>query len=397
VRRALVVAATLLCVRAATAEEARGHGVVYPLLPTLKLSASTDDDARVQASIDILTSLSADWQLEVAPSASVAAPGGVADLFRVDDGKTSGPKRWSAGISLSFVGWSRDPYAGLSREQAQRDRAWAACRAHCAETQSADDDGTTFCKDFGAQQSWPASVDPSQLCKAGQEALHDVAGPVYPPFGAHPSYVLAAGGAVSGATFDYFAAATSMALSPKSQSRTGGTAALSFTLVRQLFRRDGVTFELAAVYETRWRGSGTPVRICVPAGWLLGNPAQSCEDGVLGAPTEAHRLFVAAEAGYVDIHTDPRDHNRPKSVWRFAAGPIVRWTSNGGRLDVGAQLPVYLNLVAAGGGGEVYKGIVRLTPTIVAVREGDTWRPLIALTLDLIGDRFLFPRGLDWR
>jgi hypothetical protein len=385
----------------ATPSPAQGRGETLPVVPTLSLSASTDEDAKINVSIDILTQrgFPANWKLDIAPQASVASSKGIANLFSVDK-KASGAKTWSGGVSFSFIGWTQNPYNTYDSEHTRLARAYNACIDHCRDVSDKDDDSTTFCKDKPKLNS---DFDASLLCQLGQDRMHDAYDVAYPVFGAHPTWVLSSGYAINGGTFDYYLADSANNLSEKNDTHIGGTVAASLTWVHQFLKRDAVSFEAAAYYDAKWNAADGTVHFCSPAGQVPhmtgggSDPAQSCTDATLGAPSQTHRLFVAAEVGYVDIHTDPKDHNKPKSVWRVAGGPVFRYTSGDPTLEIGGQVPVYFDASSAAGYKGDYKGIIRLSPTIVAVHDADGWRPRFSLTVDILTDRFLFPRSLAWK
>jgi hypothetical protein len=342
--------------------------------------------------------LPSNWKFDIAPTASVASSKGIANLFSIDK-RASGAKTWSGGVSFSLLDWTQNHYSTYDKEHARVVRAYHACIDHCGDVDDKDDDGTTFCKD---KPELNADFDAAQLCQLGQDRMHDVYDVAYPAFGAHPSLVFSLGGAVNGATFDYYLADAANNLSEKNDTHIGGTAAASATWVHQFLKRDAISIEVAAYYDAKWNAADGTVHFCSPAGQVphmggASDPAQSCTDATLGAPGEAHRVFVAAEVGYVDIHTDPKDHNKPKSVWRVAGGPVFRYTSGDPTIEVGGQVPVYFDVSSAAGYKGDYKGIIRLSPTIVAVHDAGGWRPRFTLTVDILTDRFLFPRSLAWK
>ncbi len=332
----------------AVPEQARGRGVAFPVLPTLQLSASTNGQAQLQVSLSYVRGLGPRTRLEIAPTFSITSSDATR-LFSFENGTVTGPSVWSAGSSFSFILWT------------------------------------------------PAPADRPD----GKGDLAD-----HPIWGAHPTHVVSFGGAATGATYDFFDSDPAMNLTVKSATKIGGTAAFSYTYVRQLWGRGGFTFEAPFVFDSSWTPSYIPLHWCTPVGQVPhasgagSDPGQSCSDSVLGGPTQTNRYFAALQLGYVDIYTDKNDLNRPKSIWRASVGPAITVVSSGGVNTIQAvlQAPFYLNFSIAKGYQENnFLGIIRLTPSVGALYNGAVWSPQVLLTLDLIADRLLFRRSLQWK
>jgi hypothetical protein len=342
----------LLSAPAADAEPQVAGGKAKPIeiLPLLSVSASTNGQASLQASLAWWHPFNGYQRLEIAPTVAVTANDGLGSLFSFDSGTVAGPSTWMAGASFALI----------LRAQQPRYR------------QEASD------------------ADPI----------------THPQWGLHPIHVIAIGGGVNGGGFDYFVADKDKNLTEERRDKIGGTFAVSYTHVHQLYERGGVTFEVPFWLDSGYAASPVAFSYCSPAGQVPradgsgSDPAQSCGSGVIGAPTQSTRTFAAFEVGYVDIHTDVKDLNRPKSYWRAAIGPVIDTTSSNGTstIEVTVQAPLYLNfnLISSGASQDAYKGIVRLTPSAGAVYDGSHWHPQVLLKLELLSDRLLFPRGLQW-
>jgi hypothetical protein len=131
-------------------------------------------------------------------------------------------------------------------------------------------------------------------------------------------------------------------------------------------------------------------------------------------PRRSWRLFTTAQVGYV---------SRPSGWWRASIGPLlgVQVTpepvnlrdkvattlaagANLGKgledktlVTVGVMAPIYVNFARAPEEwvGE-YKGLARVTPTFLAIHGDTGWDLRFLVTIDLLGQRTLFGRALDW-
>jgi hypothetical protein len=137
------------------------------------------------------------------------------------------------------------------------------------------------------------------------------------------------------------------------------------------------TLELTSSIESAYTASNRRARWCVPVGSVGLEPAESCSEMRLGAPTRAQALSAAGYVGFVG------DDNH----WRVAMGPTARLDSGGDRTayEVGLALPLSLVRSSAG-----FTGVVRVTPAVLFLRDADGARDTKALlTLTLLGDRTL--------
>jgi hypothetical protein len=380
------------------AQVARGQARLYPVLPTLRLGASTEDSSMVQASLSIRTSMTDYWLVDIAPTVSIVSPSGLSGLF--SSSTSNGTKTWAAGLTISFVGYNGDPFRKEHQGQPELAAAYASCRARCTGSGQTVDE-VDFCGQYENQPTLPDSMDPSALCARGKRTLHAAGHALLPVYGAHPTYLVSLGGLVNGAHFDYYERDQQMVLQPTSSTKIGGTGAFSFTYVHQFLKKNALSVELALVYDRTWK-PGLLARDCSPVGTTMFSVVETCPDVFVGAPVPVNRIFFPIEVGYVDVHTDPKDHNKARSLWRGAAGPVldIIWgDQTETRTRIGIAAPIYLNVSAVFGlNSPVYKGLIRVTPSLNAdytSRLG--WTPVVLLKVDVLGDRYMFNRALDWR
>lgn len=415
--RACLVLIVLIALPSKALAEGEAENKVFtqarlaPVLPVLRIAGGTDENAKIQASLDAVVGIADAWDLSIAPTLEVASPSGVASLFAFEEGELHDAKSWSGGFSVSFLNIpteTRKDREGRSKYiSGALKEAHAACMRKCASAEVSEEDNK-FCADFGGML--PANIDLGEYCAAGKKVF--ARDPLFRDLRSiYPRFLISAGGLIGGTEFEYLEADPDKNLSPKeNESRRTGTLAGSFTWVE---KDSGFTFEVPLVYSSDWKAAEEKARWCTPVGQVpregtppegppLTDPATSCREKPLGAPSRSWRLFTTVQLGYVDIRSSI-DDNTPRTYFRFSAGPAVDYESkqNKRNLSIGLQVPMYINFASAPAyNAGNYKGLIRVVPSFSLVRDlrgPEKWEPRAELKLELLAERSLFARALEWR
>lgn len=139
-----------------------------------------------------------------------------------------------------------------------------------------------------------------------------------------------------------------------------------------------ISTEVAGSLQSSHEASSQNARWCTPVGMVESDPAETCDEMPLGAPTKTTTATAAAYVGLVG-----HDHD-----WRAAIGPVTSFGFGGDKLayDLGIELPFYLVRSTAG-----FSGVVRVAPAAFVTRDADGVSDTkILLTLTLLGSRTLF-------
>jgi hypothetical protein len=177
----------------------------------------------------------------------------------------------------------------------------------------------------------------------------------------------------------------------------------SFAVSGTFVQHSGLTVEVPLTVTQRWTASDERVTACanagqytlpgqLPAGGTAATPVplQSCQQFILGAPRSNLTVFATAQVGYL---------MRPSGFFRASIGPLL--SSADITVDtlttVGFEAPIYLNFVNAPHQyvGD-YKGLVRLTPAALWTHSYAGWDSRFVLLIELLGQRTLFGKALDW-
>lgn len=151
--------------------------------------------------------------------------------------------------------------------------------------------------------------------------------------------------------------------------------------------------ELQALLDSSMTAATTTVKWCKSEGGVARpgaapDPAQSCDEATLGAPTRTS-AFTAR------IHGSLFDSNR--GSWRVAFGPEISipFSSTGAKnITYGLALPVYLSSTLFE--KVEYNGLLQLTPTL-GYRKLDDATNDISITVELavLGQRGIFSNQFD--
>ncbi|QRN97853.1 hypothetical protein JRI60_01845 [Archangium violaceum] len=155
-----------------------------------------------------------------------------------------------------------------------------------------------------------------------------------------------------------------------------------------------LTIEGLMVSSSKWTPSSKAIRWCSPAGVIprgdnATDPAETCQEAVLGAPVKSRTLKFAGFIGLADNY-DAR--------WRAALGGefVVPTRSGATELYSSSLQGRFFWSFASDPSGLKYKGILRLSPGIRWTRNRDDSVDLEAfVTLALLGERFLFTETFD--
>jgi len=383
-----------------------GRARLAPVLPTLRLSGSTDGAGIIQASLDLVVGIADDWDLAITPTYVGAAPS-IAQLFSSSD-NAGANKPWALGGSVTFIqlgagASDQRPGSGGAMDQVKK-RAYEICMSRC-QGDNASDDERKFCAE-NARLS-PYEIDPQRFCIKGQALLLEKDVLIREQRAAFPQVQISVGALAGSNDFPYFTTNSDHQLFPHDESHVDYAVAGSVTYVR---RNTGFTFELPLLWTARWLPSSDQLSICASAGtFFAGNQMLStgmaCANAVIGPPHQDSRVFTTAQFGYV---------SRPSGFWRASIGPLLAYDDNGTlqsftaaglaatvadtSLTVGIQSAIYLNFVRAPDGtvGD-YRGLIRVAPTVQWVQaRGGGWDTQFFVVVSLLGQRTLFARALDW-
>lgn len=434
---------------------AEGVPIFAPILPTLSVTGPTEGEARFDAGLDIVRGLSERWDMSVRPSLGVKSNGGIGHILSIDDSanpslapaivagltlsliRLPGPddedarldlvtqafdtcwKRcgsspppvdakdfcdavktdWRTGVLLGRCDTQPPPQpGGLDADvcsapagDPRRSRA-ASVVAYCDKPRDAD---RPYCDALAADDKLLASdplrvtrVDQGALCEAGARMLKDD----LDDKADYPEWLISIGGRYSPNLFEYLEPDIRDILSQRQVTRSDILVGLSVVWVSQ---GGPWSLEAPVMFASTWKPSVERARWCMPVGSVPRggagglDVAESCQEATLYGPTHAVELEGRALLGYTD---------KTSGLWRAAFGPTVRYDLNaeeGEALEVGIELPVYVRLaeVESAYSGK-YKGLLRVVPRLSLVPL-DGWKPQGLLTIELLGDRTMFPRALE--
>lgn len=171
-RRCLFAAALALSPAVAAAApptaapERQGFSRIAPILPTLTLSGVTSGKGAIEGGADIIKGLSEDWDLSIAPSASVASDGGTASLlsYGTDNAATWNPK-WQLKVVASFIDLGADTSLEATKGGTAgqiRAAAYARCVAACDDV--GPDNDKPFCDGLSQRRRENALASTAQAC-----------------------------------------------------------------------------------------------------------------------------------------------------------------------------------------------------------------------------------------
>lgn len=381
-------------------EKATSVGYVAPIVPTLKVTASTTGKSDFQIGIDILRGLSARWDLHVLPSLRATTDGGTGDLFQFSNGKLSSGAPWMFGVTVAFSKLALpEP---LSQRMADRKvqravarKAAAACLARCG-AEDITDDEKTFCQaNQGRTAADLVDLDPGDLCAGGKAMFAaNFTEDEVRQARLFPQWDISAGFELGLSEMQYLVEQPGNGPdAPKmytedSRAASSMTGALAVTYVRPE-PGYGFTLELPLSAGHRWDAQQTVGQYCPSSGSVGDAPIVTCSERPVGAPAQNFVVNAAVLAGVVDT-----DH----AYWRIAAGPMVNYKSTNNEVHAGIEIPLYLNTTSLIADKSQYQGVIRLTPTFGMSYDSKNGRAFEAvLTIDLLGQRNLFFRALDWK
>ncbi|HYO54896.1 hypothetical protein [Archangium sp.] len=388
-----------------SAQKATFKPRLSPFLPTLRLSSGTDKDSKLQASFDAVSRPRPDWDLGFTPTLEVSTPEGLGTLLSFKEGTASGGASWAAGLSLSAMSVPKSEPSDDEEMSGIKHKAYSACTLQCAAKDASDAD-KKFCEEF--KMTAPENIDIDEFCKKGLELLKTVEHDKIVEHESRALYsplMISVGGMIGGASFEYLENNEDQRLEETTRTQVHPIAAGSVTHVA---RDSGFTFELPLVYTAKWEASKATAKWCRPSGQVEPEPpavdpvdSMTCQEATLGSPTRSWKFFTTAQFGYVDIKSPGADLG-PRSFYRYSVGPTFSYSSSAEEkiVSLGLQTPIYVNFASAPAYVGSYKGLLRVVPSFVfakSSKEDAKWDPQLLITLEVLADRSMFPRALEWR
>lgn len=377
-------------------------GYLVPIVPTLKVTPSSGK-SDLQIGIDILRGLSPSWDLHVLPSLNTSVDTGSGELLSFSKGKLSSEVPWtlSATVALSKLVTTPEIVTHrISDRKAQLTAVRAAagiCLMRCSAGTITNDE-QTFCQaNPGQSPDDLADLDPAKLCDKGKlafklafESSVPLAEDELREARMFPKWDISIGIEGGRSKMQYLEPQGDGAMMYSEASRKATSARLAFALIYvepQAGR--GYTFELPLSAGYRSDAQQTTGHYCPVIGSVGGAPIETCADRPVGAPDKNFVANAAALLGIADT-----DHGS----WRVAAGPAVDYKSTNNEVHADFEIPIYLNTTPLIADKSQYQGIIRLTPTFGLSYDSKNGAAFEAvLTLDLLGQRNLFSRALDWK
>ncbi len=437
-----VALAIVLCVpRVGVAQPQQAVSVprVAPLVPTLQISGSTSSTTDLRVGFDYVRGLSDYWDMAITPVFATQTKNGATSLFTLKNAAIGVANPWFIGLSLSFIDLSpeldpnapgapasvRDAQAfakseafnqcnlacrydspSRSDEECKAFDAWeqerknfepeiAECAKSCEEKSCAkpDSDNCRACAERcrGLVPDFAIKFSPDQMCKSGNALFRrKYDGLRRERRGRFPEWILSVGAAWGLSEHQYLDAvptATMGDLAVVDKTKSDIRVAASATYVSTT---SPLTVEWAAYLRSVFDDSLTTAQWCtpmVPVQDLKGGTAQTCKQLPQGAPENGQTLWTTILVGYVD---------KPDGPWRMAIGPVVSFDASSSSGAIGAQAPFYLDLASVPGFAGDFKFIVRITPAASYGVWGSTQVRQVGVTVELLTQRNLFPRALDW-
>ena len=397
-------------------QQARPYSRVAPILPTAQISASTSGKADFKASADIVVGTEQyDWAFT--PTLLTSSQDGISTLFSVKNGTAAGPASWRAGLGISLSHVPQLPALPIEQEQSglingSKREAFDQCMVRCGIPAAVSlPEDIAFCGKYGPHATPPPAlpIDPTAIsegkfCPVGnaylKEAVDKVLNKKYDKkrrdqVGEYPLWDASVGAAVGSSQFKYLDT-TQMPYSDTTKSHLISSYAAVFTHVSSSPDL-AFTLEIPVILTESYKAQDKTAHWCTPQesvlrpdGSGISDAAEICTDRALGSPDKQTQLTASGLFGGI---------TKPKANWRLSAGPVASHTfATSARTTLGIQAPMYLSFVNVTSdeyAGE-YKGVLRLTPSLVFVRRNGSWNTQAFLTLEILGKRSLFSRALDW-
>jgi len=238
------------------------------------------------------------------------------------------------------------------------------------------------------------TLEPEQFCKDGL-ALIEKAGQAYrDQRAARPDGLVSFGVHLGKTTFAYLQP-DSMSEVLRSKSTREGTETAALAV---MFRPSALvdTVEIPLLISSHNEPSSKSARWCVPVGQVPrgdgsgSDVAESCSERALGAPKS-----VTALQGSVLLGMNSRDGNS----YRLSGGLLGRaqfQDQGDASYAVGLEFPLYFDANLLPDDKGVFKGILRVTPSVLLTRDLDgTKDTKFLVTLELLTGRSMYPGATD--
>jgi hypothetical protein len=432
------MAAAGVATTTAEGQEAGGVSRPAPFVPTLQLSGSSSSSADFRAGFDYVRGPWPDWDIALTPVFATQTKNGVTNLFALKNSGTGVANPWFLGLSISFIDLDPDIDANSpAAPQSERDvlaqvktevfnqcneacrwnsksrsdvecksfDAWqdgrknleptvAECASSCKATacdNKPDLDGCKTCMERCRELApdFSIALAPDQMCSSGNvtyKRKYDT--PHRDRRGRFPAWVISIGGGWGLGEHRYLDASPGAAGELSVYDRTKSDVRLA-TSATYVSTQSPFTLELAAYYRTVFDDSSTIAQWCTPQVSVRdasGGTAQVCKQLPLHAPVNSRTIWTTLLAGYA---------NKPNGAWRMSIGPFYSFDAASSSSTIGIQAPIYLNVAQLPGFAGDFKSIVRITPT-ASYAFADSGTKQVGVLLELVAQRNLFPRALDW-
>jgi hypothetical protein len=332
----------------------------------------------------------------------------------------------SAGLMIAYTysPSTHDDIKVITESRLQDQAIIDACKVHCgAAPLPLGDDNKPFCDQYGAYMTqfragtlpvspdsargWEVKVpDCPDFRKSAdmkkRAAVLDNFAKGLRAYYRFPVLDVSAWGGGGGARFDYYLQTPATA-TYTSTSAWNPSGQFAFELVSvppvPTDSLVGLSIEIPLVYKSAYQASKTTGSACKALGTLASSPGSmlsSCSPAeAIGAPRLGTNVTLEFYVGVVD---------RWNGIWRAALGGSYSHDEVTGLDTWSIKLPFYVNgsvLTGSKNDSETkppvvtldYSGVVRLTPTFQTTPGGQTPGWAMLLSLELLGQRNLFPRA----
>jgi hypothetical protein len=360
------------------------------LIPSLQLSASTDDKATFKIAAGYILPSDSRVNYILWPRLQVASSSGVSKLFSTT-GSESLP--WEVGLGLTIVvpggsSLTRENDADLN---AAKVSAFNTCAVECA--------GQDSCKfKVSAAFEDKTKVTPEDLCPAGQEVFLRYEATI-PGRRSFPALRISLGTAAGRSKFKFLDGMPGNGIDrvDRSEIHASSRAGASLLFVPADTTRAGqnraFTLEGRVLYTNAWNSASDTVRWCQPEGNVPAAPGSTvelCQDRALGAPGNPRSLALGASFGIGDT---------AKQFWRASLGAFADLDLGGGTTDFGVEIPIYLSFASGsapvGYAGD-YKGVLRVGPRLQWTKSSNgSYSAEFFVVVDALAQHSIFSEVLD--
>lgn len=375
---------------------------LHPVLPTFAVSGSTSGKAKARVGFDLIHGVTETIDLSWSPSVEAAINNGSGTLLRIRDGELQDTNlSGSLSIDLISIGDPDDfikrvddnPLRSSFRESLDR------CIDQCDNNPSARDPKFCAKKDLLEKNNTDPrnAIGISELCESEAERLKKLVQQRKTDFvGGVPKWSLSLGGKGGAQKLKYVDIADPATPTEKAEIEPSGAGALAF-FYRAPRPNKGldVTFDIFSSGGRQTQLPSETVKWCAGIGDVDGSkidgPGERCTEAAYGAPTPTNFGSLGLMAGMLDVK---------RQLWRFGIAYVGTYARAAGmsRDTHSIQAPLLLDFTkfAKEGGKIDYKGMLRIIPSFDRVYQETLTYSQFTVTLQLIGQRSMVIRALDW-